>query len=124
MSEPKFTDPFWRSQQRVYKKATSFNYGTSNPLEGDGSTALAKKGGSSKKKSWDIKFYTDSFPRPPKTNHVPLKIDGWKMKFPFEMVPFQGTNSIIFRRNEEMEAAWGLSLGEFFSLSTSRSSPC
>ena len=21
----------------------------------------------------------------------PLKIDGWKMKFPFEMVPFQGT---------------------------------
>ena len=29
-------------------------------------------------------------------NHIPLKtkiseIDGWKMKFPFKMVPFQGT---------------------------------
>ena len=33
----------------------------------------------------------DSFPARKLTYHYPLKIDGWKMKFPFKMVPFQGT---------------------------------
>ena len=28
---------------------------------------------------------------PPKTNEYPMKINGWKMIFPFEMIPFQVT---------------------------------
>ena len=33
---------------------------------------------------------------PLKTNEYPLKIDGWKMKFPLNMVPLQGRHSRIF----------------------------
>ena len=37
------------------------------------------------------------FITPLKTNEYPLKIDAWKMKFPFNMVPFSGSTFVHFR---------------------------
>ena len=38
----------------------------------------------------------ESWIPPLKTNEYPLKIDAWKMKFPFKMAPFQGDMLFFF----------------------------
>ena len=55
-----------------------------------------------------------------KTNEYPLKIDGWKMKFPLKMVPFQGRQFVNFRVGGGYDEARAGHLG-FYDFQVGRS---